>query len=543
MSGPHSYARSPGPARVSQQAANGHKELTGETTSLSGADAAFLYLERKEIPLHIAAVTVFDGPIPFDEFVAGIESKLHLIPRYLQIAAPPALNVGYPVWHYDEKFDIRRHIFHTTVDAPGGEAELEVLAGKVLSQLMDRAKPLWDIHVVDGLAGRRGALIIRVHHALADGISVAALVNVMLDTTPQHPKSVGKPRFRAPRPGLAGGSLVDAVGSAVHSSLESLLTAEAGILELGQALFTETMQGGLPGVSGLLPELAASVERLPFNKSCGSQRRFCWAEFDFDQVQAVRAAVAGTVNDVVLTLLTRAIALYVKLHGETVVNRFLRVVCPVNARREGHSGTLGNRITFLPVALPMDVKDPVRMLREVAARTSIMKNSGAAELVALAGSWLGVAPPPIQAAIWRAIPNVTFPLPLFNIICTNVPGSPVPLYAAGRRMLASYPHMPTGYDLGIGCAVQSYAGKLSFGLTSDADAAPDANRLRDFIRVAFKELCRAAGVKAVRRPRDAKPKARKPAAPPADPAPPVDPPEAATEPAGAELAMKAEAGA
>jgi diacylglycerol O-acyltransferase / wax synthase len=123
--------------------------------------------------------------------------------------------------------------------------------------------------------------------------------------------------------------------------------------------------------------------------------------------------------------------------------------------------------------------------------------------VALAAAWIGSAPPPLQALFWQNVPLIPLPLPLFNMICTNVPGSPTPLYSVGRRMLASYPQVPTGYELGIGCAAQSYDGKIFFGLTSDTDAAPDAGRLRDFIRVSFAELCRAAGVKrtAPRRPR------------------------------------------
>ena len=129
----------------------------------------------------------------------------------------------------------------------------------------------------------------------------------------------------------------------------------------------------------------------------------------------------------------------------------------------------------------------------------IMKSTHAADLVALAASWLGATPPPVQAMFWSAIPGLS--LPLLNMICTNVPGSPVPLYALGRRMLTSYPYVPTGYELGIGIAVQSYAGKLFFGFTADADAAPDVRRMRDFVHEAFQELSRAAGVKKGRRRR------------------------------------------
>lgn len=480
---------------------------------MSGADAAFLYLERKEIPLNIASVAVFDSAIPFEEFVEAIDSKLHLVPRYLQIPVAPLLNIGHPTWEYDAHFDIRRHILQVRLDAPGGDAELETLAGRILSRLMDRNKPLWDIHVVDGLAHGRGALIVRVHHALADGVSGVALLKVMLDPTPEGSRAVRKPRFR-PEAAAPEDSLPYALGGAVQSMLENLLAAEVGILDFVQSLLSGTGRQGLQGFAGLLPELAASVERLPFNKPCGSDRRFCWTEFDLGKVQAIRAAVAcGTVNDVMLAVVTRAVAKYARLHRETVAGRFLRVVCPVSLRRGDQGEAMGNRISFLPVALPMDVNDPVQLLRMVAARTEIMKSARAADVVALAGTWLAAAPAPVQAAFWQTLPYITFPLPLLNLICTNVPGSPAPLYAAGKRMIASYPQVPTGYELGVGCAVQSYAGKLCFGLTSDFQAAPDAHRLRDFVEVSFRELCRAAGVEqAAPRRESAAAKGRKPAA-------------------------------
>jgi diacylglycerol O-acyltransferase len=183
------------------------------------------------------------------------------------------------------------------------------------------------------------------------------------------------------------------------------------------------------------------------------------------------------------------------MHGQAVAHRFIRMVCPYSLRRDD-GDSLGNQISFLPVALPLDIEDPLQMLRAVAERTTIMKSARAAGLVALAAAWLGMAPPPLQALFWQNIPLIPLPLPLFNMICTNVPGSPVPLYSMGRRMLTSYPHVPTGYELGIGCAAQSYDGKIFFGLTSDSDAAPDADRLRDFLRISFAALCRAARVQA-----------------------------------------------
>lgn len=498
------------------------REVAG--ASLSAVDAAFLYLERKEIPLHMASVSIFDGPIPFDEFVSSIERKLHLIPRYKQIAVLPPYNLGPPTWENDAHFDIHQHIFRVTLEPPGRDAQLEALAGRILSQLMDRRKPMWDMYVVDGLKDGRGAVIARLHHSLADGVAGVAILNqLMLDQTPEGDGSIAKRRFRTPKATVSEHSLADTIGQAVHSTLASLIAAEAGLLGYAQALTGGGEEGGRKGLVGLLPELAASVERLPFNKPCGSERKFCWTEFDFAEVQAIRKAAGGTVNDVILAVLTLALARYVRLHGESVVNRFVRMVCPVSLRQGEQGGSLGNQISFLPVALPMDITDPVRMLQAVATRTEIMKRGKAADLVGVIASWIAAAPPPLQALFWWGIPQLRLPLPLFNMICTNVPGSAVPLYAGGRRMIASYPQVPTGYELGVGCAVTSYDGKIFCGLTADADAAPDVGRLRDFLSVSYRELCRSAGVRKARRRRKTG-KAEAPKAPEAaEPVAPVAP--------------------
>jgi diacylglycerol O-acyltransferase / wax synthase len=466
--------------------------------SMSPVDAAFLYLERKEIPLNIASVCVFDGPIPFQDFVASINAKLHLVPRYTQIAMVPAWSLGLPTWQDDPHFDIRRHIFQARLEPPGGDAELQALAGKIFSELMDRSKPLWDMHVVDGLKDGRGAIILRVHHALADGIAGMELLKVMLDETPEVTYRVGAPRPRPRRRKAQERSLADDIFNTVNSTLGGLFAFEAGVLDFAKAMLQGKGQSDIKGLLKVLPEFAASVERLPFNKPCTGERKFCWTEFRLNEVQAVREAAGGTVNDVILAVLTRALARYVKLHGQSVVNRFVRIVCPVSLRLGGSNGDLGNQISFLPVALPMDAHGPIRMLQAVAARTEAMKRSGAAGLVGLLAKWIAAAPPPLQALFWRGIPDLILPVPLFNLICTNVIGSPTPLYAIGRRMLASYPQVPTGYDLGVGCAVHSYEGKLFFGLIADAHAAPDVERLRDFLNQSFDELRRSAATKKAR---------------------------------------------
>ena len=466
---------------------------------LSGIDAAFLYLERREIPLAISGVFVFDGPVPFDDFVAMVDSRLDLIPRYRQVVVPPPFNLGHPTWEDYPRFNILDHIHRAVLPTPGGERELEAFAGRLMSQVMDRNRPLWEIHVVEGLNGGRGAVIARVHHALADGIAGAALLNLMFDSSAESQRPAPKlhPQTVVEEPPQA--SLVDALAGAIHSSLKNMIAAEAALLDLGQALFTERMQSGLQGLLKLAPEWGKPVERLPFNRPCGSERKFCWTDIEMADVRAIRERLGGTVNDVILALVTQAVGRYTAFHGQSIAKRFVRIVCPVNVRQEDPGPSLGNQITFLPVVLPMDVRDPAKMLRAVTARMEIMKSVRAAELVAIAGACIGAAPPPVQALFWESLPLIPLPVPLFNMICTNITGSPTPLYSLGRRMIASYPQVPTGYELGIGVAVQSYDAKMFFGVIADAHVASDVTRFRDFIRESYRDLCRAAGIPKPRR--------------------------------------------
>jgi diacylglycerol O-acyltransferase len=465
---------------------------------LSAVDAAFLYLERDEIPLHVAGVFISEAPIPFEEFVTTLESKLHLIPRYRQVVVQSPFGLNHPTWEWDPQFDIHQHVFQTRVEPPGGQAEMEALAGRILSKVMERSKPLWDIHLVKGLKDGRGAFILRLHHALADGISGEALLRLTMDARREGSRLARKPRFRPIQAPPGNSSFMNAIEQLIPNTIQSIATVEAGTLGLLHALLRGEMQEGLRGLGTVLPEFVASIERLPFNKPCGAERRFVWTECDLQNVLAIRQMYGGKVNDIVLTVLTRAIARYVRLHGETVTNRLVRVVCPVSLWKSDSGDAPGNRISFLPVALPLDIHNPVENLQAVIKRMQIMKSLHAADLVGLAASVIAAAPVAVQSLFWSAISQITLPVPLLNIICTNVPGPSMPLYAAGRRMLTFYPQVPTGYDLGVGVAVATYGGKLFYGFTADAQVAPDVGKLRDYADVSFQELCRFAGVK--RRP-------------------------------------------
>lgn len=458
---------------------------------LTSEDAVFLYLETKEMPLHIGSVSIFDGPIPFEACMDYIESRLPLIPRYRQRIVVPPFNIGHPTWESDPDFDIRNHVHHVVLRR-GTEAALREFAGRLFGQIMDRNRPLWDMTVVDGLSGGRSALISRVHHCLVDGVSGVGLINILLD--PQLQAQNGH-KLKAPHaPQLPGPTtaLANALVSSYSEMVERILSAQSAALNVTQALMSDQALHGWSQLSRLVPELLSPVERLPFNQPCVGERRVAWSEVSIPEVCAIRQACGGTLNDVVLTTVTGAVRRYAELHGSPVKNRLLRLMVPVNIRRNGDHNGLGNQVSMLPVSIPLDIRDPVKLLDAVRQRTEAMKTARVADLLHLFATWMGTTPVPLQALMGPLASLL--PVPPFNMVCTNVPGPPVPLYALGRKMVTFYPYVPIGNDMGVGCAIQSYNQVLYFGLTADTAAAPDVARLKRFLDQSFEEL-RAAALK------------------------------------------------
>ena len=462
-------------------------------TRLTSMDATFLYFEKKESPMHIGSVSIFEGEIPFDKFVQNITSKMHLLPRYQQKVTPDPFNLGHPTWEFDQDFDIKNHVFRLQIDAPGSEEELIKLAGRIFTPVMERTKPLWDIYLVYGLEGRRTAMIARVHHCMVDGVSGVDLLKIVLDISPDAqplPKTESAPPPPRPRTD-ATRSFFDALLGGMQEGMNRWMEFQTGLLNLTQSLTSEQTRTALPDMSRLLPSLSAPAPLLPFNRQCSGERRLVWSTFSFAEARAIRAALGGTVNDVVLTVLSGAVARYVQMHGQQTRERSLRVMVPVSLRREDQRGALGNLVSMLPVEIPLDLGDPLERFKYINNKTVAMKNARVAEGLNLFSALMGILPASVQALMGAM---ATTPLPAFNMVSTNVPGPQVPLYAMGKRMIAYYPYVPVGYAVGCGCAIMSYDQKLYFGLTSDTHAMPDVERLKEFLDESFVELRKAAGV-------------------------------------------------
>lgn len=458
--------------------------------SLSWGDTFFLYLERKGQPLNVACTCEFEGAISLDACRKYVESKLDLIPRYKQRAVFPAFNMGLPTWELDPNFDIRNHV-HRVVLKGGTDRDLKAVAAGIVSSTLDRSRPLWDLTLVQGLKQHRTGLIVRIHHCLADGVAGVGIINALLDATPIPLKAPSKKRtVGEPRPSDTVALLLSRLLESYQSFMQGALTAQSEVLTIARELLAGATAGHTEELVHLVPELATPSERLPFNQVCRGPQHLAWGEIPMAEIKAIRQNFGGTVNDVVLTVIASTIRRYVESHGTKVRGRHLRLIVPVNVRGNGDVNEMGNRITFLPINVPLDVRDPRMLLARVGERMQFLRSVGVPDLVGLFGTMVSKVPLPLQAVLAPLLTQL--PLSLCNMICTNVAGPQQPLYLLGRKMLRSYPYVPIGGEMGINVALLSYDGVAYVGFGGDVHAVPDIHRFEEFLRLSFSELLDAA---------------------------------------------------
>jgi diacylglycerol O-acyltransferase / wax synthase len=457
---------------------------------LTALDSSFLHLERGAAHMHVASCMTFLGDAPtHDELVAGVEARLHLVPRYRQRLATVPLDQGRPVWVDDPHFNARYHVRHTALPSPGGEPELKRLAGRVFSQRLDRSKPLWEIWLVEGLRGGRFALLSKTHHALVDGVSGVDISTVLFDAKPD-PAPVAPPdQPWIPRPVPSSAELLaDAV-------LERATVPGEMLRGVRATLRAPRRVAGRVGRSlGALGAFAwagiSSAPPSPYNVEIGPHRRFEWVQGDLDRFRAIKAALGGTVNDVVLTAVAGALGAHLRAHGHPTRELVLKAMVPVSVRADVERGALGNRVSAMYAPLPVGVVDPLARFELVRDAMRGLKESGqavSAEVITRLGDF---ASPTImsQAARLQARQR------LFNVVVTNVPGPQHPLYLAGRQLEHIYPMVPLAAQQALGIALMSYDGRLDFGLNADYDALEDLDALAGLLGAAVEELTDAAGV-------------------------------------------------
>jgi diacylglycerol O-acyltransferase / wax synthase len=444
---------------------------------LSPLDASFLHVEDSVSHMHIGSVMVLEGPSPaYRDVVARVRSKLPLVPRYRQIVDFVPFDLGRPVWVDDPHFNIDYHLRHTALPAPGGEEELRKLVGRVMSQPLDRTRPLWEIWVVEGLENGQWAMVSKTHHAMVDGVAGTDLMAAIMDLTPTV--SPPGPDAWEPKPSPTGAALAaGAVVDLLRSPYEQFRAVRASTRVPRQALRQAVeVTRGLSAMAGLVRPTPASS----LNGPIGPHRRYGWASTTVDDIKAVRKSLGGTFNDVVLAAITHGFRNLLLSRGESV-DRVVRTLVPVSVRPRDTSGravgdgTFENKVSAMFAELPVGMGDPVERLHAITAQMEGLKESKQAVAGEALTSMGGFAPPMLLALGMRLATRVA--QRNVNTVTTNVPGPQMPLYIVGCRMVKAYPYVPLAGQIRIGIAIFSYDGQVNFGVTGDHDTTEDLDVL------------------------------------------------------------------
>jgi WS/DGAT/MGAT family acyltransferase len=455
---------------------------------LTSIDASFLHQEGSASHMHIGGVLIFEGPPPgFEDFLNHIRSRLHLVPRYRQKLATPPLETGRPLWVDDPSFNLEYHVRHTGLPAPGTEEQLFQLAARVASQPLDRARPLWETWLVEGLEGDRFAMISKTHHSVVDGVSGVDLATVLFDLErePQPPSTDLEPWQPHPEPSPAALVLAGVRGMVTTSAA---LATRAVSAATRPASSFEKQREAAEGLGELMWAILNPAPETPLNVEIGPHRRYAVVRQQLTDYKEIKAAFGGTVNDVVLTVVSGALARWLHSRGVRTEGLEMRALVPVSVRGAEDQGSLGNRLTVMRGPLPVYIRDPLARLRVVRQAMDGLKESKQAVGAATLAAVNDLAPPTVLAQASR----LNFSTRLFNLLVTNIPGPQVPLYVLGRELLDLFPlaFLPSYHALAV--AIMSYNGAIDFGLLADYDALPDLDVIAEGLDASLQELLLAA---------------------------------------------------
>jgi len=454
---------------------------------LTSIDAGFLHQEDGGAHMHIGGLGVFAGPPPTGEqFREHIASRLPLVPRYRQKLVEMPFGTGRPVWVEDPDFRVGYHVRHTALPSPGSDQQLLTLTSRILSQRLDRTKPLWEMWLVEGLADGRFAIVAKTHHAMIDGVGGVDLLTALFDLSPETSSPVEPaPWLPARTPGtvdlLAQGAR-GAVRNLVSLGLRGASLAvhpRQAVRETTSALQAIGAAAG-PLVSGAPPSL--------LNRKPGPHRQVEVVRTSLADYKAVKTAFGATVNDVVLTAVAGALGRFLAGRGEEVDGVRLKACVPVSVRTSDKAGAAGNEITIMTAPLPVGINDPVARLALVRRSMEHLKTSRQAEGAKVLTSIENALPPAVLARASR----LGFSSRMYNLLVTNVPGPQVPIYMLGRELEELTPLAFLAPEHTLAIAIVSYHGSVTYGLLADADALPDLAELADHLRDCLAELVKAA---------------------------------------------------
>jgi WS/DGAT/MGAT family acyltransferase len=464
---------------------------------LSQLDNSFLVIESNAASgsMHVASTQIHEGaPLRRDDGsldIEGIEdyvaSRLHRIPRYRQRLAYTPME-GHPVWVDDASFNVRYHVRHSCLPRPGSERQLKRMVGRIFSQQLDREKPLWELWVIEGLEGDRVAVVSKVHHCMVDGVSGSELVATLLTTEPQEKPE--PPARWVPRP----------VPSRLRLGIDEASRVVRAPWQLGSALARiardeddarHRLSERLQATGRMIGEASGGLSMMPFNRPVGPYRRLDWTTMPLDRIRDVRRAVGGTVNDVVLATAAGAFGRFLsRERGVDLEGVRFRVMAPVSVRASNERAALGNRVSAWTLELPIAEADPLGRLARVRRKTEELKATKqalGAETITQMTEWTGST----LLSLGSRLATLGTP---FNSVITNVPGPRQQLYLLESPLLEVHPHVPLMGLLGLGIALFSYEGTLSWGFSADWELVPDLHQMVVATQRSFGELCRAAGI-------------------------------------------------
>jgi diacylglycerol O-acyltransferase len=464
---------------------------------LTSLDLTFLAAESAETPMHVGTVDVFEAPydegaagdrgFDYENLVALIRDRIAFVPRYRQrVQQVPGRFAG-PVWVDDEDFDITFHVRRSALPRPGTHEQLLELVSRIMSRRLDRERPLWEMYLVEGLEGGRFAVVSKSHQALVDGAGTVDIGQVVLDST-AHPRETPPDSWQPQKPPSAIELLAGVVADAVRSPSAVLEMARAEMASLtGSTSVREVLDGAVGALVGPGAARRRALDS-PLHAKTSGQRRYLTVDTPLEDYRSVRAMHGGSVNDVVLAVVAGALRAWMMTRGESVTaTRSVRAVVPMSIRdTDGEQSSLGTRVVASVVNLPVGEQSPVMRLHQISYQTKVHKDTGRAVGARTLADIAGFAPTTLHALAARVASSTVRIAD--ELVITNVPGPQAPLYAAGARMVASYPVVPltTGQSLTVGAT--SYDGQVSFGLNADRTAMPDLAVFAQCVTDALDEL-------------------------------------------------------
>lgn len=483
------------------------------STRLSAADASFLYTESASGPMHISSIYVLEGELAFEDVFQHFADRIHLVPAYRRRLALVPMNLAHPTWEDDPDFDLAHHVLPCRLPdgasvEDGIDAAIEINEG-----MLDRRRPLWEVHVISGVPDR--TLILQMtHHALIDGASGIEITTILYDLDPKGgntPPAPDEPWHPAPVPGP-----LERAGSALRDNLRQLRGNVQAVIDQGLPTL-DTLTGERSQLLGramriLQRFVTRPVVTAPFNASMvGPKRHLRFIKKPFGEIREIRRALGGTINDVVLTVVSEAMARYLEAHDERTDEQYMRIMCPVNVRTESEEGALGNKVSAIFPVLPAWPMDVAKRLIAVCAETNRIKDDQEAQALALltnsdTGIWpVAMAPTQLVGTPWDPTRLLArFPLPIMpnlgwrppnygiNFVCTNVPGVQVPQYLKGHKVLDTIGVLVLSGNVGYSVTIMSYNQELFFCLICEPRLLPDLDVMLAAADSAFDELLAAA---------------------------------------------------